>query len=487
MPSAIQKPMEDATGERAVERTQSKGSECMRKFSDCMSNLQLPDRMARIVPTDSPSEFDGDAGQSLRPSSSFKSIFTMNDPGVLSVEQLKRQSDNELMLHSERSKSPNSGSSSTPDTNASCEHLQKPGKCELSSSETRLRFLGRCLCVWGVVPWQSSGVTSMMYQKLVALSVFAVFVIHMVTDCMYMTSVPVALGSFLGLLVVRTGRIQNLMIGYAGPLETYSNRHGITDMWANAALKRCMVVVAVWLCSIVLHLCSFVLVEVDAPGIPQGHLAKATYFLCFFLVSGIFVALVSCQLFVFSMLGIMIDHFCTQKFVDLPVSHAIADWNIIQAILRRATGAFDSCFLVTQTTALAVLLVSAVQLVQAPWVRHEIDLGHFHVLAAILLPPVLLALGAGGLFYTAATITEKCSRVPALLNSVMFNSRDELIDQKRQCLVQYITSSAAGFYIKEVRLSAGAALKLMYTIGLGGFAVLTKIAVDSQQSEQWGI
>merc|ERR1712107_374078 len=76
-----------------------------------------------------------------------------------------------------------------------------------------------------------------------------------------------------------------------------------------------------------------------------------------------------------------------------------------------------------------------------------------------VLPPVSLFLYT---LFRAATVTEKCSRVPALLNSWRFGESE--VDHGRQHLVQYITHSAAGFYVKGVRLNAYMALKLTYLL-----------------------
>jgi len=50
--------------------------------------------------------------------------------------------------------------------------------------------------------------------------------------------------------------------------------------------------------------------------------------------------------------------------------------------------------------------------------------------------------------------------VPALVNSWMLSEGCRQIDHERQYIVQYISNSAAGFYVKGVRLSTVMALKL---------------------------
>ena len=59
------------------------------------------------------------------------------------------------------------------------------------------------------------------------------------------------------------------------------------------------------------------------------------------------------------------------------------------------------------------------------------------------LPPLLLMVFC---LFRAAAVTEKCSRAPALVNSLVVE--EDVMDDARQYLVQYIEHSAAGFYIK---------------------------------------
>mmetsp|Transcript_64608 Transcript_64608/g.179161 ORF Transcript_64608/g.179161 Transcript_64608/m.179161 type:complete len:502 (+) Transcript_64608:78-1583(+) len=75
-------------------------------------------------------------------------------------------------------------------------------------------------------------------------------------------------------------------------------------------------------------------------------------------------------------------------------------------------------------------------------------------------------------FFKAADVTEVCARVPSFVNSLTLNFNDS----DRHYLVQHVTYSTAGFYVGEVRLTGAAALKLVYTVGLVAFGILTKFA-----------
>ena len=64
----------------------------------------------------------------------------------------------------------------------------------------------------------------------------------------------------------------------------------------------------------------------------------------------------------------------------------------------------------------------------------------------LLVPSLIMALCILRMFMHAALITDKCSRVPSVINSLSFGQGSE---HDRQSIVNYIVSSRAGFYICE--------------------------------------
>lgn len=84
------------------------------------------------------------------------------------------------------------------------------------------------------------------------------------------------------------------------------------------------------------------------------------------------------------------------------------------------------------------------------------------------------------LFYTvfrAAAITEQCNRVPALVNSWVFEERE--LDREKQHVVQHIMHSFAGFYVKGIRLNASVAFKMSYLSGMLLFTFFTQRLLKS--------
>ena len=59
--------------------------------------------------------------------------------------------------------------------------------------------------------------------------------------------------------------------------------------------------------------------------------------------------------------------------------------------------------------------------------------------------------------------------MPQLINATTL-TEDEM-DQERMYLVDYITASAAGFYVFNVRLSAGTSIRVFHYTALIGVAI----------------
>lgn len=75
-------------------------------------------------------------------------------------------------------------------------------------------------------------------------------------------------------------------------------------------------------------------------------------------------------------------------------------------------------------------------------------------------------------FLVAAGITDKCVRVPALVNSLCFGVNTE---QRRHLLVEFVRRSDAGFYVFDVRLTTGMALRFMYMWSIIAFGLATNV------------
>jgi len=243
------------------------------------------------------------------------------------------------------------------------------------------------------------------------------------------------------------------------PLEVYASHAGFLDIWRVKSMDRFAFVVVVWI----------VLVLGRVARLRYGCIdAVSASLFAYTFVSSLVAVLAYCQLHICCGLELIVDSFCGEvaevRDTCGDVSLGIKEWNVIQAMLRRAAFTIDACFLLLNTALLGTLMITGLEVMEEssnPMQQGSVCTGLW---LGAEIPYVALALC---LVFRAAAVTEKCSRVPALINSWSFNGEDESkMDHNRQYVVQYITNSAAGFYVMGVRLTAFQALKLTYVAGL---------------------
>lgn len=136
-------------------------------------------------------------------------------------------------------------------------------------------------------------------------------------------------------------------------------------------------------------------------------------------------------------------------------------WNMTQAILRKASVSIEHCLL-----ALCFVLVFAVPLLLVD----VLYTGSAPILT--MIPALCVTCGILYVLLLAATISEQCTRVPALVNALSFGEGTEAA---RQQTVDYISSSAAGFYVFGMRLTTAMVLKFMYIWCIVVLGMVTRI------------
>mmetsp|Transcript_7694 Transcript_7694/g.19052 ORF Transcript_7694/g.19052 Transcript_7694/m.19052 type:complete len:107 (+) Transcript_7694:1-321(+) len=77
--------------------------------------------------------------------------------------------------------------------------------------------------------------------------------------------------------------------------------------------------------------------------------------------------------------------------------------------------------------------------------------------------------------YRTAAVTEKCLLAPALINSLA--SEGPAINTERQYMVQFIAQSAAGFYVKGVRVTMPMVVKCAYLWFMAAFSLAYRLEV----------
>merc|ERR1712012_145996 len=114
------------------------------------------------------------------------------------------------------------------------------------------------------------------------------------------------------------------------------------------------------------------------------------------------MGLTLCVMYVCRALSIMVDTFCFNVVHGKDeLNHAVQDWNGLQAVLRKASDAIEHCFFVLQTTAFSAVLLGAAD-----------AFGHAdsQFVRLLLIPTGLLTVGIALIFFSAASVTEKCAR-----------------------------------------------------------------------------
>jgi hypothetical protein len=166
-----------------------------------------------------------------------------------------------------------------------------------------------------------------------------------------------------------------------------------------------------------------------------------------------------------------VDCYC-DDMVCCNFSESSHNWNVLQALLRKASTVLDPAFVVLQTTALALLVIASA----GALLPHE-HVNPWHALS-LVFPPCI----AFRVFFKVSDITEKCVRMPSLINSFA-SGTDEFVDMRVHYLVEFITYSAAGFYVWGVRISKAAAMKLAYVSAVITITVMTRVLATQGSDE----
>jgi len=185
------------------------------------------------------------------------------------------------------------------------------------------------------------------------------------------------------------------------------------------------------------------------------------------VMSGILLSLCFVMACVCRVLSKSIDSFCCEAIGSLPVSEISHVWNLTQAVVRKASGAIEHSLL-----ALGLVMAASLPLILSAIAR-SVRAGSFCPKAVRLqVVPLFVTSGVAYIIVLAATVSEKCSRVPALVNAVNFGPGSE---RTRQQAVDYIVSSGAGFYVFGIRISMAMVLKFAYGWSMVGVALWSTI------------
>lgn len=207
-----------------------------------------------------------------------------------------------------------------------------------------------------------------------------------------------------------------------------------------------------------------VVAEGASEGSPEMG-SSATMVAARMCLVGVFSAVILCLSFaivcICRSLVVMVDAFCSEVVTAMPLESVAHVWNLTQAVHRKASVDVEPCLL-----ALCGILAICIPFL-------VVDIALVGTRSAHLLPGFLVSCGIIYALLAAATVTEKCGRVPALINAISFGAGTE---RKRQHTVEYIASSGAGFYVLDTRLTTSMVVKMMYIWCIVVLGALTRLA-----------
>jgi len=336
--------------------------------------------------------------------------------------------------------------------------------------------------VCGIIPWTSAWPgLSCSYQVAVWLTTFAAcsyIIVHILglvgnhglvcsgvdleAVCSHpsepVSELPIALGAMVGLALLGRCGFSVRLASDLDLLKAYAFKQEFLVRWERRLLVDKGCVVAVWLLANASQ-CGPILVD----GLQHASGTDLAHALAFTIVSTIMSGLVFCMLFACRALALMVDTFCSRIVDCSDLTMTVEEWNVLQAVLRKVSAAIEYCFIALQ----------GVMLFTMPLILADFYLlGAGHSTLVKVLPSVFTMLAVLRMFALASIITDKCTRVPALINSLPFSPETAVY---RQCIVDYIISSAAGFYVCDVRLNMGLALKFMYGWSVLAFGLITHL------------
>lgn len=204
------------------------------------------------------------------------------------------------------------------------------------------------------------------------------------------------------------GDVEDLISDHEHGLDLYARNAGFINEWRRKSRRRLLEAFA---CLVFMCL-SRGLVYLQITISLEDFILS----LSFCLASMIFTGVVYFELHVLSGLELAIDSFSVNFFRQMDVKEALAEWNVLQAMLRHVSAKLSRSLLLLGCASCASLLY----LIEVSFIRdRDVEGFGFIIQYFWSLPPIAAFL------YTlmrAAAVTEKASRVAPLVNSWQFEN-----------------------------------------------------------------
>lgn len=347
--------------------------------------------------------------------------------------------------------------------------LPRVGRCLLCMAG-HLRFseglASRCFAIlsFGIIPMAMSGL--LLYGGAVSLM-----------D----TSLLLALTSFqLGVSVASFSFDRKGIALLLGPEETrlddYAREADFVADWQKVSRKRFIETV----CMFIGMMCARIAAQIWVRGQleleanwDQVYTIAFTFMLFRYLLLCYSILHCCCGL------ELALDSFGVRFFREMDIEQALSEWNTLQATLRQASTKISDSLLVIGFCCLASMALLGEQVIRNP--RSFVETPGQMTSWLSRYYPLMIAF-----LYTmmrAAAITEKANRVAPLVNSWKFHKshqeddeRGVWMDYERQYVVQYISQSRAGFFIRGSQLTVPTVQKLLYYLGAVSFALFSRLS-----------
>eukprot|EP00931_Biecheleriopsis_adriatica_P119305 TRINITY_DN94544_c0_g1_i1.p1 TRINITY_DN94544_c0_g1~~TRINITY_DN94544_c0_g1_i1.p1 ORF type:complete len:622 (+),score=76.87 TRINITY_DN94544_c0_g1_i1:73-1938(+) len=279
------------------------------------------------------------------------------------------------------------------------------------------------------------------------------------------------LGAGLALLSFHLSGTSKFIRPQQNPLHAYAVARKIDSSW----ISRIAVDAIVPALFFVLNLLPLVIEGAGGYDNSPDFMESFSTSLLARMLSGLLLtAMWHCTHHICSFMSLAVDEFAHHQFCHGGDAElGVVQWNLVQALLSQAAKKLEGSIMVTITISWMCLIPAAAQILA--WVDVESGHGLFciHVLRSLPIVCLRIAMSLYTLF-KAAEVTEKCNRSICFINSLQSNS-GPVLDKKRSFLVRHMADSGAGFYIRGVKVTSLAFMKMLYGTG----AVIAAIFVQA--------
>jgi len=211
-----------------------------------------------------------------------------------------------------------------------------------------------------------------------------------------------ALGALFGLLSLRAHQVNHILGPHNRPLELYAGRFRFLSEWRRISSRRFFALLVLWLCAVLMRVLS-------SGACAESWEDQLPMLVSFSFSGAVIMALAYCQVNVCCGLELAVNSFCLRLYTDPDINRGVVEWNVLQALLRRAGDTVDSCFLAVSTSVFAALLFAGAEVFHGPLRRtpHPRQCTVLHCSSVLFLVGLVLFT-----IFHAVAVTEKCLRCP---------------------------------------------------------------------------